>query len=220
MIDILIADDHTLFREGLKQIIHDEQDMQVAGEAVDGQDVLRQLRDRFWDVLILDMSMPGKNGIALIQQIKASHPDLPVLVLSMHHENQFAIQAIRAGASGYITKNSATGQLIDAIRKVHAKGLSMSPAIAEKLALQLRHPSHDLPHANLSSREFQIFHMLVEGQKLSAIAATLSLSVKTVSTHKVNILHKMEMASTAGLVHYAIRHHLFDEQILTPAEDE
>ncbi|MDE3021810.1 MAG: response regulator transcription factor [Pseudomonadota bacterium] len=211
MIEILIADDHTIFRDGLKQIISDEPDMVVAGEAMDGNEVLHKIRERHWDLLILDMSMPGKNGIALIQQIKALYPDLPVLILSMHHENQFAIQAIKAGASGYITKNSATSQLIDGIRKIFSGGMFMSSGIAEKFAMLLRNPSSSLPHTLLTAREFQVFQMLVEGQKLSQIAATLTLSIKTVSTHKTNILQKMNLATTASLVHYAIRQHLFED---------
>jgi|SRR5665213_2732777 len=211
MIEILIADDHTIFRDGLKQIIADEADMVVAGEAIDGDDVLQKIRARAWDILILDMSMPGKSGIALIQQIKARRPKLPILILSMYHEKQFAIQAIRAGAAGYITKDSATSQLIVGIRKVCGGGMFMSNAVAEKLARELDGSENSLPHTTLSGREFQILQMLVEGKKPSQIADTLSLSVKTVSTHKSNILQKMDMFSAAELIHYAISHRLFED---------
>ena len=210
MIDILIADDHTIFRDGLKQIIADESDMAVAGEAVDGDSVLRNIRARAWDILLLDMSMPGKSGIALIQQVKSLRPKLPVLILSMYHEKQFAIQAIRAGAAGYITKDSATSQLIEGIRKVCSGGMYMSSAVAENMARQLRGSEKPLPHMALSGREFQILQMLVEGKKPSQIARMLSLSVKTVSTHNANILQKMDMFSAAELVHYAISYRLFD----------
>lgn len=211
MIEILIADDHTIFRDGLKQIIADEADMVVAGEAIDGDDVLQKIRARAWDILILDMSMPGKSGIALIQQVKARRPKLPILILSMYHEKQFAIQAIRAGAAGYITKDSATSQLIVGIRKVCSGGMFMGSAVAEKLARELGGSTNSLPHTNLSGREFQILQMLVEGKKPSQIADTLSLSVKTVSTHKANILQKMDMFSAAELIHYAISHRLFED---------
>lgn len=211
MIKVLVADDHTIFRDGLKQIISDEPDMQVAGEAVDGSDVLEKVRAQDWDVLLLDMSMPGKSGIALIQQVKAMKPQMPVLVLSMHQENQYAVHAIQAGASGYITKNSATRLLIEGIRKVVTGRLFITPAVAEKMARQLHQPDAGLPHTQLTSREFQIFQMLVDGMKLSEIANTLSLSIKTVSTHKTNILQKMDLSTTAGLVHYAVKHHLVND---------
>lgn len=210
MIHVLIADDHTIFREGLKQIISDETDMFVSGEAVDGDDVLMKMRDLKWNVLVLDMSMPGKSGIALLQHVKALRPDLPVLVLSMHQESQYAVQAIKAGAAGYITKSSASSQLIEGIRKVAVGGMFISPIVAEKLALHLRHPEQGLPHTRLTAKEFQVFQMLIDGQKLSEIANALSVSIKTVSTHKANILLKMNIPTTAGLIYYAVEHKLVD----------
>jgi DNA-binding NarL/FixJ family response regulator len=182
MIRILVADDHGIIRDGLKQIIAFNQDMQVVGEADNGDEVLKQLRAIPCDLLLMDMSMPGKNGIALIQQVKASHPKLAVLVLSMHQESQYAVQAIRAGASGYITKSMASQQLIDGIRKVARGGSFISAAVAEKLVQQIHKPEDELPHARLTSREFQIYQMLVEGRSVNEIADNLSLSNKTIST--------------------------------------
>lgn len=208
MIRIMVADDHAIIRDGLKQIIGFNTDMEVVAEAGSGDEVLQQLRKTPCDMLLMDLSMPGKNGIALIQQVKASHPKLGVLVLSMHQESQYAVQAIRAGASGYITKSMASQQLIEGIRKVARGGSFISAAVAEKLVQQMHKPEGDLPHARLTSREFQIFQMLVEGRSVNEIADALALSNKTVSTHKANIQQKMEIETTAGLVHYAVKYGL------------
>ena len=210
MIRIMVADDHAIIRDGLKQIIGFNTDMEVVAEAGSGDEVLQQLRKTPCDMLLMDLSMPGKNGIALIQQVKASHPKLGVLVLSMHQESQYAVQAIRAGASGYITKSMASQQLIEGIRKVARGGSFISAAVAEKLVQQMHKPEGDLPHARLTSREFQIFQMLVEGRSVNEIADALSLSNKTVSTHKANIQQKMDIETTAGLVHYAMKHGLVE----------
>jgi DNA-binding NarL/FixJ family response regulator len=182
----------------------------VAGEAVDGDDVLRAVRDRPCDVLVLDMSMPGRSGVALIRQIHSMRPRLPILVLSMHVQHQYAVHAIKAGAAGYVTKNSPSATLVDGIRKVARGGTFVSEGVAEKLAMELRRPASDAPHLALTGREFQVFHMLVEGRKVSAIAQVLSLSVKTVSSHKSRILDKLGASSTAGLVYYAVRHGLVE----------
>ncbi|WP_042884897.1 response regulator transcription factor [Cupriavidus necator] len=211
MIRITLADDHTIIRDGLKKIISTVPDMQVVGEAADGHELLSLLRLDVPDVLLLDMSMPGRSGILLIQQIRASHPALPILVLSMYRESQYAVQAIRAGAAGYLTKNVESDQLLGAIRKVARGGTVVSPTIADRLVMQARQPEAVLPHARLTARELQVFQMLAEGQGINEIAVALSLSAKTVSTHKANILGKMDISSTAGLVHYAIRHGLLAE---------
>lgn len=211
MIEILIADDHTIFRDGLKQILAEERDMAVCGEAVDGDDVLRAVRSRAFDVLVLDMSMPGKNGVALIKQIHSLRPQLPIMILSMHAQHQYAVHAIRAGACGYVTKNSPSAQLVEGIRKLARGGMFVSETVAEKLAMQLRRPIEQAPHLSLTGREFQVFHMLVEGTKVSEIARILTLSVKTVSSHKTRVLQKFGVSSTAGLVHYAIRNRLIEE---------
>ncbi|HWV62863.1 MAG TPA: response regulator transcription factor [Oxalicibacterium sp.] len=210
MIRVFIADDHAIIRDGLKQIISFS-NMEVAGEAGDGDEVLQKVRTMQFDVLVLDMSMPGKSGIALIQQIKAIRPALPILVLSMHQESQYAVQAMRAGAAGYITKNTASSQLIEGIRKVAEGGSFVSPGISEKLIRQMQKPDADLPHTQLTPREFQIFNMLVEGHSVNDIARILSLSNKTISTHKAAILHKMEASTTANLVYYAMKHGLINE---------
>lgn len=211
MIRVLIADDHAIIRDGLKQIISFVSNMAVAGEASNGDEVLQSVRNLDVDVLLLDMSMPGKSGIALIQQINALKPKLPILVLSMYQESQYAVQAMRAGAAGYITKNTASDQLIDAIRKVAAGGTFMSPGISDRLLRQLHKPEQELPHTRLTPREFQIFNMLVAGHSVNDIARILTLSNKTISTHKAAILQKMEAATTANLVYYALKHGLINE---------
>lgn len=211
MIRIMLADDHAIIRDGLKQIISFNPDMQVVAEAGSGDEVLQLLRQTPCDLLLTDLSMPGRNGIALIQQIKAAYPKLVVLVLSMHQESQYAVQAIRAGASGYITKSMASQQLIDGIRKTARGGTFISATVAEKLVREIQQPENQLPHARLTSREFQIFQMLVEGRSVNEIADVLSLSNKTVSTHKANIQQKMDIETTAGLVHYAMKHGLIED---------
>jgi DNA-binding NarL/FixJ family response regulator len=216
MTNIFIADDHAIIRDGLKQVISFVPNMSVVGEAENGEELLHCLRTLDVDVLVLDMSMPGKSGLALIKQIKAIKPEVSILILSMHQESQYAVQAIRAGASGYITKNAASGQLIEGIRKVAAGGSFISPAIAEKIVRQMHKPEMDLPHTKLTAREFQTFKMLVEGHSVNEIAKILSLSNKTVSTHKANILQKMDMSTTANLVYYALKHGLIDDGFEKP----
>lgn len=211
MLQILLADDHAIIRDGLKQIISFVPDLEVAGEAADGDEVLQQIRTLAVDVLVLDMSMPGRSGIALIQQIKAIKPALHMLVLSMHKESQYAVQAMRAGAAGYITKNTASSQLINGIRKVAEGGTFVSPDIADKLIREIQTPGAELPHTKLTAREFQIFKMLVEGHSVNEISRILSLSNKTVSTHKAALLQKMEATTTAKLVYYAMKHGLINE---------
>jgi DNA-binding NarL/FixJ family response regulator len=210
MIRIVLADDHTIVREGLKQLLAAAGDLEVVGEAEDGFAVIERVRALDFDLLLLDMSMPGKSGIELIKQVKAEKPKLRVLVLSMHEEHQYAVRAIRAGASGYLTKESASGQLVEAIRKVASGGAFISSAVAEQLALGAMPDAQGAPHEALSDREFQVFRMLAEGKSISDIAERLNLSVKTVSTHKANILHKMGLASTADLIRYAIAHRLVE----------
>lgn len=208
MIRLVIADDHTIVREGLKQLLAAAGDLEVVGEAQDGFEVMERVRALDFDLLLLDMSMPGKSGIELIRQVKAEKSRLRILVLSMHEEHQYAVRAIRAGASGYLTKESASRQLVEAIRKVASGGAFISSAVAEQLALGAMPDAHGAPHEALSDREFQVFRMLAEGKSISDIAERLNLSVKTVSTHKANILHKMAMASVADLVRYALDHKL------------
>jgi len=208
MIRIVVADDHTIVREGLKGLLSAAGDMEVVGEAQDGHEVVKRVRDLDFDLLLLDMSMPGKSGIELIKQVKGEKPKLRILILSMHEEHQYAVRAIRAGASGYLTKESASRQLVEAIRKVASGGAFISSAVAEQLALGAMPDAQGPLHAALSDREFQVFRMVAEGKSISDIAERLNLSVKTVSTHKANILHKMNMATSGDLIRYAIAHRL------------
>ena len=210
MTRILVADDHAIVREGLRRILQSAPGIEVAGEAVSGDDVMARVREGGFDLLLLDLSMPGKSGIELIKWAKSVRPELAVLVLSMHQEEQYAVRAIRAGASGYVTKESASALLVAAIRKVADGGLYISPGVAEQLALTLRPQAAGLPHQTLSDREYEVFSQLVSGGSVSDIAARLHLSGKTVSTHKARILEKMGMDSVADLVRYAVAHQLVD----------
>lgn len=211
MIRIVVADDHTIVREGLKQILAAAGDFEVVAEAQNGHEVMERVRTLDFDLLLLDMSMPGKSGIELIKQVKSEKPKLRILVLSMHEEHQYAVRAIRAGAAGYLTKEGASSQLVQAIRKVAGGGAYISSAVAEQLALGAMPDAQGPLHASLSDREFQIFRMIAEGKSVSDIAERLNLSVKTVSTHKSNILQKMNMSTQAELIKYALTHRLVEE---------
>jgi DNA-binding NarL/FixJ family response regulator len=211
MIRIVVADDHTIVREGLKQLLSGAGDLAVVGEAQNGHEVLERARALDFDVLLLDMSMPGKSGIELIKQVRAEKPKLRVLVLSMHEEVQYAVRAIKAGASGYLTKESATAQLVSAIRKVASGSAFITESVAQQLALGAMPQSDGPPHGALSDREFQVFRELVSGKTVSDIGAQLNLSVKTVSTHKARIMEKMNMNNSAELIRYAIHHRLVDD---------
>ena len=211
MIRVLLADDHVIVRAGLRELLADTGDMTVTGEAGNGQEVLASVRQHDYDVVVLDMSMPGRSGLELIKQVKDEKPKLRILVLSMHGEAQYAVRAIRAGASGYLTKDSAAEQLVAAIRRIAAGGAYVSPETAERLALDFNQPSDAAPHTLLSDREFQVFQLIVAGSTVGEIADALSLSVKTVSTHKSRILEKMKLGNQAELVRYAVRHKLVDE---------
>lgn len=210
MIRVLVADDHGIVRDGLKQILAHTGDLVVAGEAKDGQEVMRLVREIDCDVLLMDMSMPGRSGIDLIKQVKSEKPKLHILVLSMHQEHQYAVRAIRAGASGYLNKDSASELLVSAIRKVARGGVFVSPTVAELLARDTMRGTEVPPHTLLSDREFQVFSMIVQGKTVTDIATELNLSVKTISTHKTHVLEKMKLANPAELVRYAIAHQLFD----------
>ena len=208
MIRIAIADDHTLMREGLKRILESTDDIEVVGEATDGFGVLAHVRKGGFDLLLLDLSMPGRSGIDLIRQIRTESPKLPVLVLTMYEEEQYAIRSIRAGAQGYLTKESAGTQLVHAIRKVASGKPYISIEVAEQLALDIMTPEKPLPHSQLSNREFEIFNLLAQGKTVTDIGQQLHLSVKTVSTHKSRILNKMGMHSISEIVRYAVAHNL------------
>ena len=211
MIRILVADDHTIMREGLKQLLASETDLVVAAEAADGHEVLKLVRELDFDVLLMDMSMPGRSGIELIKQVKAEKPRLRLLVLSMHQENQYAVRAIKAGASGYLTKDSASTQLVSAIRKVAAGGAFITAEVAEQLALGAMPNVAGLPHTALSDREYEVFQLLVAGVSVSDIADRLNVSVKTVSTHKARLMEKMGIGNQGELIRYALRHRLIED---------
>ena len=205
-IRVLIADDHTLVREGLRQLLAATGDIHVEAEAADGDQALALVKANDYDLAVLDMSMPGVSGIELIKRVRLEKPRLRVLVLSMHGEQQYAARALKAGASGYLTKDSASAQLVNAIRKIAAGGVHISEtAAAQLVAAQGGAPAGELaPHTRLSNREFEVFRLLVEGIGPTDIADRLHLSVKTVSTHKTRILEKMGMESVADLVRYAV----------------
>jgi len=211
MIRVVIADDHTILREGLKQLLHAAPDLEVVGEAGDGHEVVLAVREIEFDVLLLDMSMPGRSGMELIRQVKSEKPKLRILVLSMHEEHQYAVRAIRAGASGYLTKESAATLLVAAIRKVGAGGAFISAEVAEQLALSAMPHAAGPAHATLSDREFQVFQRLVAGAGVTQIAGDLNLSVKTVSTHKARLMEKLGVANQAELIHYALKHRLSED---------
>jgi DNA-binding NarL/FixJ family response regulator len=212
MIRILIADDHDILRAGLKHILQESGDIVVAGEASDGYQVLAQVRLGRWDAVVLDLSMPGKSGIELIKQIKLEFPKLPILILSMYKEDIYAVRALKAGASGYLCKDSAETLLAQAIRKVAGGGLFINQAVAEKLAVEvLTGVAVGAPHTRLTDREYQVFLWVAKGLGVTEIGRALNLSVKTVSTHKARILEKMNLGNTGELIHYAIRHKLIEE---------
>jgi DNA-binding NarL/FixJ family response regulator len=211
MIRVVIADDHTIVREGLKQLLLAAGAFEIVAEARDGHEVLKTVRESEFDVLLLDLSMPGKSGMELIKQVKSEKPRLRILVLSMHQEHQYAVRAIKAGASGYLTKDSAATQLVSAIEKVAGGGAFISAEVAEQLALNAMPLAEGLPHTALSDREYQVFRMLISGRAVSDIADDLNLSAKTVSTHKARLMEKMGIDNQADLVRYAIRHRLFDD---------
>jgi len=210
MIKILIADDHQLIREGLKKILKEEHDMSVVGEGGNADEVFKLVRESDLDVVLLDISMPGRSGLEVLKELKHTHPKLPVLMLSMHPEDRFAVRSLKAGASGYITKESAGEELVSAIRKVVGGGKYISMFLAEKLAFGLDADSGRPPHEALSDREFQVMTMISSGKKMTEIAEELSLSIRTVNTYRARILEKMQMKSNAELIHYAIQHGLVD----------
>lgn len=211
MIRVLLADDHAVVRAGLREILADTGDIEVVAEAANGQEALARVREQDFDLAVLDMSMPGRNGIELVKLVKAEKPRLRILILSMHSEAQYAVRAIRAGASGYLSKDSAADELVAAIRRIAAGGAYVSPETAERLALDAGRGADALPHTRLSDREFQVFQLIAGGAAVGEIAKRLSLSVKTVSTHKTRILEKMGCASQADLIRYAIENRLLDE---------
>ena len=211
MIRVLIADDHTLVRDGLRHILQSASGFEVAGEASDGASTIALVCTADAHVLVLDLSMPGRNGVELIKQIKDEQPALRVLVLTMHAEQQYAVRAFKAGASGYLTKESASAELVAAVTKVASGGVYVSVSMAEQFAQSLNEPVGLLPHQRLSEREFDVFRRIAAGETITEIAQQLGVSTKTISTYKTRLLEKMQMPHEAALVRYAMRHKLFED---------
>jgi DNA-binding NarL/FixJ family response regulator len=209
---ILLADDHAVVRRGLRQILAEAFKRAAFGEASSGREALEQVWSAHWDVVVLDLTMPGRSGLEALKDIKRARPKLPVLVLSMHPEDQFAVRLLKAGASGYMTKESAPDALVGAVNKVIAGGRYVSTALAEKLASLIVHDPSGAPHENLSDREFTILRMIALGKPVGAIARELSLSVKTISTYRTRLLEKMCMSNNSELVHYAFQNQLVDRR--------
>lgn len=210
MIRILTADDHAIVREGLKLILDEAPDLEVTAEAGSGPEVLSLIHEDKFDLVLLDISMPGSNGIEVLKSIKRVAPALPVLILSMYPEEQYAIRALKAGASGYITKDAPSNELLVAIRKVVSGGRYVSGSLAETLAFRLNEQTDKLPHELLSDREYQVFQLIAAGISTREIAGSMTLSIKTVSTYRTRILSKMNMKSNAQLIRYAVQRELID----------
>lgn len=210
MIRVLIADDFPVLRRGLKEILMHELDGVTCGEAGNGEQVLDQIQSHDWDLLILDITMPGRGGLDVLRNLKALRPKLPVLVLSMHPENQYGKRVLKAGASGYMNKECAPEELMKAVGKLLGGGRYVSPALAETLALDLSRDDGRPAHETLSDREFEVLRKIASGKTVGQIAEELHLSVPTVSTYRARILEKMSLSTTAELMHYALSNHLVD----------
>lgn len=208
MINVLVVDDHSIIRKGIKQLLQDTQDMRVTGEAQSGADALQLVRENDYDVVLLDISMPHDHGIDVLKQLRSIHPNLPVIILSMYPEEQYAVRALKAGAAGYINKQWALAQLVTAIHQVAGGKKYISNELAMQLADNLSNSHLEHPHHALSHREYQTLCLIASGKKLSEIAEIMSLSAKTVSVYRARLLEKMNLKTTAELIHYAITHQL------------
>jgi DNA-binding NarL/FixJ family response regulator len=208
MMRILIADDHAIVRRGLKEILLDEYPSAQIGEAADAEELIKKTLQEKWDIVITDLSMPGRSGLDALKQIKQSFPNLPVLIMSMYPEDQFAVRALKAGASGYLNKNSIHDEVIKAIERVRIGKKYLTPTIAEKLVEALHSNGDEPPHLLLSDREFHVFKLLASGKTISEIADQLSLNYNTVSTYRSRLLEKMNMRSNAELTRYALEKNL------------
>lgn len=207
MIKVLVADDHAIVRQGLKLILSEEFDSLVLGEACNGRELLRLVEQDAWDIVVLDITLSDRNGLDILKDLKLQHPKLPVLILSMHSEDQFAVRSLKAGASGYMTKENVPEELVKAIKKVLGGGRYVSATLAEKLAFELDGQDRP-PHETLSDREYQVLRMIASGRTVTEIAEELMLSVKTISTYRTRVLEKLRMKNNAELTHYAIKNSL------------
>ena len=208
MLNLLIADDHSIVRRGLRQILEETPDLQVGGEAANGREVMEKVRARSWDALVLDLAMPGASGLDVLKQVKEHSPSLPVLILSMHEQDQYAGRALKAGASGYLPKESAPEELVNAIRRICAGGKYLTVEQVLKLGCLSRNADGQLPHESLSDREFQVLRLIASGKAVSQIGIELKLSVKTVSTYRMRLLEKMRLKNNAELTHYGVKNGL------------
>jgi len=210
MLKILIADDHPIVRQGLKQILSEEFEIEALGEAQNSQEVLELVRKKDWDIVVLDITMPGRGGIEVLKELKTQKPKLPVLILSMHPEDQYAVRVLKAGAAGYLTKESVQDELVKAIKKILGGGKYVSPSLAEKMAFDLETKTEKPLHETLSDREYQVMLLIGSGKTVSQIAEKLSLSAKTIDTYRTRILEKMKMKTNAELMHYVIKNKLVE----------
>jgi len=208
VIKVLVADDHPVVRKGLKEILEEEADMKVADEARNAQEVLDLIRKHKYDVVVLDVDMPGRSGLDALKELKAQQPRLPVLMLSVHSEEQFAVRAIKTGAAGYLTKETAADELVKAVRKAFQGGKYICPSVAEMLVSEINGRGTKALHKVLSNREYDVLRMIAAGKTVSEIASEIALSVKTVSTYRARLLQKMGMKTNAELMHYAIKNNL------------
>ena len=209
-IRILIVDDHSMIRQGLRQILNDAFPRATFGEANSGNEALEQVSNNRWDVVLLDITMPGKSGIDVLKQIVDAQPNLAVLVLSMHPEDQYAVRVLKSGAAGYITKNTASEEVITAVKKVLAGGKYVSASLAENLAAGLNSPTGKAPHEILSDREYQVMRLIALGRSVKEIAFELSLSVKTISTYRTRIMEKTKLKTNSEIIRYAVHEKLVE----------
>lgn len=207
---VMLADDHAIIRDGLRKILADTDDFDVVAQASNGNAVLEEVRQQAFDLLVLDLSMPGRHGLELIKLVRDAQPKLPILIFSMHPEEQFAVRALRVGANGYLSKEGDSDLILPAMRKVAAGGVFISNKVAELLAMDASPSSQALPHTLLSDREFEVLTHILRGSSLTDIANELSLSIKTVSTHKSHIFTKLGISSQVDLIRYAMEHRLTD----------
>lgn len=210
MINVLIADDHALIREGLRKTLNGEPDINLIGDAANVVELFKQLERLVVNIILLDITMPGESGLDALKELRQKYPHIPVLILSFHPEHRFAVRAFKAGASGYITKQSATEELVQAIRKIVSGGKYVSAALAEELAIDLDMASGKPPHETLSDREFQVMRLIADGKKSSEIAEALSVTMSTVNTYRMRIFEKMNMQSNVELARYAVEHGLIE----------